>query len=82
MLVITLMELDVAVLITCGSVVLEKLNVRICCVFTGSRQLGELVQRWCCKKRGRKNMESASMAVYEVYLEFEMHLRYIYLSEK
>jgi hypothetical protein len=61
MLVIDLMELDV--------VVLEKLNVRICCVLTVSRRLGELEQRWCCKKRERENMKSASMPVYNLYLE-------------
>lgn len=70
MLVITLIELDVAVLITCEPVGLEKLNVRICCVFTVSRRLGELGQRWCCKKRERENMKSASMPVYKLYLEF------------
>jgi hypothetical protein len=80
MFVIALMELDVAVLITCEFVVLEKLNVRVCCVFTVSRRLGELEQRWCSNKRESENMKSASTAVYKVYLEFEMHLC-IYLPE-
>ena len=70
MLVIDLRELDVVVLNICESVVLEKLNVRICCVFTVSKRLGELEQRRCCKKRERGNMKSASMPVYKLYLEF------------
>jgi hypothetical protein len=44
--------------------------------------LGSWYRGGAVRNGGRKNMESASMAVYEVYLEFEMHLRYIYLSEK
>lgn len=62
MLVITLKGLD--------GVVLEKLNVGICCVFRVSRRLGELEQRRCCKKRERENMKCASMPVYKLYLEF------------
>ena len=42
MLMVDLRELDVVVLNICESVVLEKLNVRICCVFTVSRRFGEL----------------------------------------
>jgi hypothetical protein len=81
MLVIDLRELDVAVLITSESVVLEKLNVRICCVFTVSKRLGELEQRWCCKKRERENMKSTSMPVYKLYLEFWRCTR-VYISIK
>jgi hypothetical protein len=70
MLMVSLMDLDAAVLIICESVVLEKLNARICCVFTVSRRLGELEQRWCCKERERENMKCVSMPVYELNLEF------------
>ena len=81
MLVIDLRELDVVVLNICESVVLEKLNLRICCVFTVSRRFGELEQRWCCKKRERGNIKSASMPVYKLYLEFWRCTR-VYISTK
>jgi hypothetical protein len=81
MLVIFLMEIDVEVLITCESVVLEKLNVRICCVFTVSWRFGELEQRRCCKKRERENMKSGSMPVYNLYLE-SWRCTCVYISTK
>ncbi len=62
MLAVALMELVVMILKTCESVALEKLNMRTCCVFTVNRRIGKLEQRWCCEKRERENMKSASNA--------------------